>query len=75
MSDVVEESKEKNLSKCSSCQEIKTRICVGKFPDGRNKKYADEEGKPWVGRKCPSCVKNGMKARMREFRAKDKSDV
>ena len=70
-----EEKKESNLSKCSSCQEIKPRIMIGKYPDGRNKKYADEGGTLWVGRKCPECVKGAMKARMRVFRAKDSPDV
>ncbi len=68
----MEESKtELNLSKCSVCQEIKPRILIGKYPDNRNKKYADEHGKLYVGRKCPDCVKSAMKQRMRNFRAKD----
>lgn len=70
-----EEKKESNLSKCSVCQEIKPRIMIGKYPDGRNKKYADESGSLYVGRKCPDCVKSSMKTRMRKFRAKDSPDV
>lgn len=71
----MEEKKELNLSKCSNCNEIKPRICVGKFPDGRNKKYEDEQGNPYVGRKCPECVKNSMKDRMRKFRNKGTPNV
>lgn len=71
--DVKEES---NLSKCSAeCQEIKPRIQNGKYPDGRNKKWVNEKGELWIGRKCPDCVKSSMKARMRAFRAKDEVDV
>lgn len=68
----VEESKgELNLSKCSICGEIKPRICIGKYPDNKNKKYIDDKGSLYVGRKCPECVKSHMKNRMREFRSKD----
>lgn len=66
---------ESNLSKCSCCQEIKPRIQNGKYPDGRNKKWIDDKGELWVGRKCPECVKSSMKARMRKFRSKDEADV
>lgn len=66
-----EEKKELNLSKCSVCQEIKPRICVGKFPDGRNKKYVDDKGESYIGRKCPDCVRSMMKQRMRKFRSKE----
>lgn len=71
----MEESKEINLSKCSACGEIKPRILIGKYPDGRNKKYTDDKGSLYVGRKCPECVKGAMKTRMRKFRAKDSPDV
>lgn len=64
-----------NKSKCSNCQDIKTRIQDGKYPDGINKKWVDEEGKCWVGRKCPLCVKTGMKVRMSLFRSKAKDDA
>jgi len=64
--------KESDLSKCSAeCGEIKPRIMIGKYPDGRNKKYADENGNLWVGRACPQCVKSRMKQRMRNFRSKE----
>lgn len=70
-----EESKEINLSKCSKCQDIKPRIQNGKYPDGRNKKWVNEKGELWVGRKCPDCVKSSMKERMRKFRSKEATDV
>jgi len=69
-----EVKEEINLSKCSVCQEIKTRIQNGKYPDGRNKKWVNEKGELWVGRKCSDCVKSAMKDRMRKFRSKDESN-
>jgi len=64
-----EKKEESNLSKCSKCQEIKLRKQEGFYPDGRNKKYIDEDGNLYVGRKCPSCVKSHMLGRMRKLRA------
>lgn len=63
---------EANKSKCSKCQEIKTRIQDGKYPDGKNKKWVDEVGDLWVGRKCPLCVKDHMKGRMAKLRLERK---
>lgn len=61
-----------NKSKCSCCQDIKTRIQDGKHPDGVNKKWVDEHGKKWNGRKCPSCVVKNMKGRMQKLRLERK---
>jgi len=63
--------KEENLSKCNSCQEIKPRIQDGKYPDGRNKKWIDDKGGLWVGRRCADCVRSNMKSRMQITRKKD----
>lgn len=63
---------EVNLSKCSKCQEIKSRIQDGKYPDNRNKKWVDESGGCWIGRKCPSCVKTHMQQRMAKLRSERK---
>lgn len=63
---------ESNLSKCSKCQEVKLRKQNGFYPDGRNKRWEDENGDCWVGRKCPLCVKNHMKGRMSKLRSERK---
>ena len=70
-----EVKEEVNLSKCSCCQEIKPRIQAGKYPDGRNKKWVNEVGELWVGRRCAQCVKSSMKVRMQKFRSKEKVDA
>lgn len=69
-----EGKKESNLSKCTKCQEIKTRIQNGKQPDGINKVWMDEHGKKWNGRRCPECVLKNMKGRMQTLRANRKMD-
>ena len=69
-------SEEINQSKCTGkCQSIKTRIQDGKYPDGKNKKWVDEKGQLWVGRRCPECVKDSMKSRMQKLRHERKADV
>jgi type II secretory ATPase GspE/PulE/Tfp pilus assembly ATPase PilB-like protein len=63
-----------NKSKCTKCQEIKNRIQNGKQPDGINKRWVDENGKSWNGRRCPECTISGMKVRMKELRFDRKKD-
>ena len=67
-----EKKEESNLSKCSKCQEIKLRKQNGFYPDGRNKRWENEDGECWIGRKCPSCVISHMKGRMARLRASRK---
>ena len=51
-----EEVKEEvQTKKCKVCGELKSRIYVGRFPDGRNKKWRDESGKLWSGLVCGVC--------------------
>ncbi len=56
---------ETDLRKCKRCEQLKPRKLIGKYPDGKNKKYADETGKLWNGSVCGVCnvarAKEGMK--------------
>lgn len=62
---------ESNLRICKLCNKIKTRISAGKFPNGKDMKYVDENGKQWTGSVCPSCLKEKSKERMKAKRAKN----
>jgi hypothetical protein len=64
-------AEEINKSTCRVCGEIKTRIQAGEF-DSKNKRWIDETGKQWNGRKCPDCVVQIQKEKQRERRAKAK---
>ena len=48
---------------CKVCEQPKVAILAGTF-DGKNKKWVDEEGRMFNGRRCPTChadkTKNGM---------------
>lgn len=63
---------ESNISKCRRCFKLKIRKFVGYFPDGKNKKYVDEEGKQYRGRVCPSCVRKEVKEKIRKKRSESK---
>lgn len=65
---------ENNLSKCRSCGMIKHRIQDGKYLDGKNKRWRDEKGQLWSGRRCGDCQKLEMKNRMKIKRKKVKDD-
>lgn len=58
---------EQNLRICKQCREIKQRIEVGKY-NKKDKKYTDENGKPWNGSYCPGCYKERLKNHMRNKR-------
>lgn len=59
---------ESNLTTCRLCQKIKLRRVVGKYPDGKNKKYADESGALWNGLVCPQCQQDRARNNMRRLR-------
>lgn len=44
-----------SIIKCSICGETKKRIAAGKFPNGKDKRWADEAGRLFNGAKCPEC--------------------
>lgn len=46
---------------CKKCGEEKTRIRSGTYPNGKDIKWLDSEGKEFNGRTCPSCHKNKVK--------------
>jgi len=66
----LEVKNEENVCTCAVCQEPKKRIQAGKYPDNRNKRWVDDKGDLWVGRKCPECVRSAMKARMQKLRSR-----
>lgn len=62
---------ESNKKKCKICGEEKNRVCIGKYPNGRDKKWAQEDSKLWNGRVCGDCnVKESFK-KMRRIRGQE----
>lgn len=59
---------EKNLTKCKDCGQLKYRILLGKF-DEYNKKWSDESGKLWNGKRCPTCHRTKIQQQMKVKRA------
>ena len=54
---------------CHICQQLKVRVQDGYFGTSKNKRYIDENGKLWNGRKCcPDCHKDKVKKGMKELR-------
>lgn len=67
-------AEETDVSTCRGCLKLKIRIHDGFFPGGKNKKFVDEAGKQWVGRKCPDCHKNTVKDTIKQKRHKEKNE-
>jgi hypothetical protein len=66
---------EKDNRKCRRCEQLKPRILVGKYPDGKNKKYADDSGKLWNGSVCGSCNVKRAHENMKRLRQRVKTDA
>jgi len=63
---------ESNKRICKTCNKIKERISAGKFPNNKDKRYVDENGKQWTGSVCPDCLKDKSKVRSAASRAAKK---
>lgn len=63
---------EKNDRLCKKCNLLKTRIEDGVYPDGKNKRYANETGKLWNGSTCPDCNVSRSHENMIKLRSKRK---
>lgn len=65
-----EEKKPDTIAICKVCQEKKVRNAAGKYPNGRDTKFVDAEGKLWVGKTCPKCQGDKMRQHQRIKRSK-----
>jgi hypothetical protein len=61
-----------DLRECKICNQVKPRLTLGLFPNGRAPKYADEHGKLWNGLVCPSCTVDRAKETMKITRSNRK---
>jgi hypothetical protein len=59
-----------NARHCKDCKLLKNRIQDGKFSNGRDKRWLDENGKLWNGNRCPDCVVLKVRESMRISRSK-----
>ena len=62
--------REKNKNQCKQCMRIKMRISAGRFPNKKDTRYVDENGKMWSGQLCPECHKLRMAAYMKTKRSR-----
>lgn len=53
---------------CRSCGGSKVRKPDGVFTNGRDKRWVDQHGKLWNGRKCPDCNRLRAKEVMKKSR-------
>lgn len=66
-------AEESDISTCRKCGGLEVRKQDGYFPDGRNKRFVNAEGKQWSGRACPDCVCKRVKESIKEKRQKVKN--
>lgn len=63
---------ESDICQCRKCGKLEVRKHDGYYPDGRNKKFVNAEGKLWSGRACPKCVRSRVRAQIQVARAERK---
>jgi formate-dependent nitrite reductase cytochrome c552 subunit len=63
--------KEVNSVVCRKCYKKRFRISDGKY-DAKNKRWVDEKGQHWNGRKCPKCHAKKQKQDLAARRARKK---
>jgi ssDNA-binding Zn-finger/Zn-ribbon topoisomerase 1 len=70
----MEEDLSQYIVTCRSCGGSKIRRPAGVFGNGKDRRWVDQHGKLWNGRKCPECnrirAKNTMK-RVRKAKANE----
>ncbi len=64
---------EVNRKKCKVCGEEKNRIAAGKFPNNRDKRWIQDDGKLWNGLTCGDCNVKASFNKMRKHRGKEVS--
>lgn len=57
---------------CKGCKKLKARIPFGMYPDGRDIRYKDGEGKLWNGNTCRACDNEIKKAKKKAQRVQRK---
>ena len=62
-----------DISKCRKCEGLVVRKQDGYFPDGKNKRFVDANGKQWSGRTCPDCHGKRAKETIKQKRADAKA--
>ncbi len=62
------ETSEINKRVCKGCGEEKNRINNGRYPNGKDIRYIDENGKEWSGKYCPKCHKDNTAIRIKTRR-------
>lgn len=56
---------EYSVIKCKGCAKECKRYRAGKYSNGKDTRYVDEQGKEFNGHTCPHCHKNKVSQRKR----------
>lgn len=54
-----------SLIQCKGCGQTKKRYRSGIYPNNKDQRWVDENGKQWSGHVCSCCVRERAKARKR----------
>ena len=46
---------EYSIIECKSCKQVKKRYYAGRYPNGKDKRWCDLDGRQWSGAVCSLC--------------------
>jgi hypothetical protein len=58
-----------NVVECKICKQLKPKIKLQKYPNGKDCVYRDSVGGLWNGKTCPSCYRDIQDKRMKNKRS------
>lgn len=62
---------EGNITNCKICLKPSMKISLGKYhANSKDKRYCDELGRNWNGRRCPDCETIRVREAMKKTRSK-----
>ena len=64
----MEEDLSQYVVTCRGCAGQKVRKPAGLFSNGKDRRWVDQTGKLWNGRKCPDCNRQRAKVTMKKVR-------
>lgn len=55
-----------SIINCKSCGKTCKRILAGRYSNGKDKRWVDEQGKEFNGHRCPACHLDQVKDRKKK---------
>lgn len=69
------DTKDYSIIVCKICNKECKRIFAGRYPNGKDKKWTDENGREFNGKMCPACHAEKCASRIVERKVNAKKNL